>query len=138
MKAQASIEQLRIYKLSTELEAAIWKLRQLSAADANYDERERLWRQTAAIGHYIYEAHERYSYALKIESLQHARQALERINPLLGIYLDGSAQQRQRLQEQTTTLLKQVCGLIRYLRLQQQERATAMRIRSSDELVSAR
>lgn len=138
MKTQASIEQLRIYKLSAELEAAIWKLRQLSPADASYDERERLWRQSVAAGHYIYEAHERYSYALKIESLQHARQSLERINPMLGIYLDGTAQQRQHLQRQTTVLLKQVCGLIRYLRLQQQERATAMRIRSSDELVAAR
>lgn len=136
--AHASIKQLRIYQVSSQLEDELITLLHTESDDETYDERMKLRRTAAAVSHFIYEAHYRYSYALKVESLQFARRALESARSQLSISSEITFERRTQLDATALSLQRQLSGLIKYLRLKQSERAQQMRTRSVDELIGAR
>lgn len=136
--AQLSIKQLRVYQLSSDIEDRVIALLSTKQPDESYDRRIKLRRTASAISHYIYEAHHRYSYVMKIEAFQYARQATEAMERQLAALSDIEAAAKKDILASSVALEKQLWGLIKYLRLKQSERSQGWARRSADELVTAR
>ncbi|HUC87450.1 MAG TPA: four helix bundle protein [Candidatus Saccharimonadales bacterium] len=133
-----SIEGLRIYQTSRNLEDAVYELvKQLPQAEF-YGLGNALRRSSAAVSHHITECHRRYSYAVKLEALHLARLEADNLCQLLVDHTAQGYGETKPLQDTCTTIVKQSWGLIRYLKLRQAERQAEARINASDELIAAR
>ncbi len=109
--AEASIEQLKIYQLALDLETRVFTLVQDLPKDKFYPLGNNIRRASSAIAHYITEAHKRFSYTVKIESLHVARvYAEETIKLLEQIKAEGL--KVGELPAEYTVLIKQSWGLI--------------------------
>jgi four helix bundle protein len=135
--AEASIEHLKVYQLAVELETQVFSLVQGIPKDQFYPLGNNVRRASAAIAHYITEAHKRYSYTVKIESLHVARTYAEEAIKLLG-ELKKSGFSADDLIENYTVLIKQSWGLIKWLKKRQEEKQTEASVKAQDELVAAR
>jgi four helix bundle protein len=135
--AEQSIEQLKIYQLALELETKIFELVQSLPKEQFFPNGNNLRRASAAIAHYITEAHKRYSYTVKIESLHVARVYAEESIKLLG-QLKEQGLETGDLTDQYTVVIKQSWGLIKYLKKRQDEKQSAAAVQAQDELVAAR
>jgi four helix bundle protein len=135
--AEASIEQLKIYQLALNLESQVFVLVQKLPQENFYPLGNNLRRASAAIAHYISEAHKRYSYAVKIESLHVARTYAEEVIKLLEQFKQ-QGQEIGLLTDEYTILIKQSWGLIKYLKKRQDEKQSTATVKAQDELVSAR
>jgi four helix bundle protein len=96
-----------------------------------------LRRTSAAISHYISEAHKRYGYGIKIESLHLARHEADELRNHLSAYSKKYGD-TAKLQEDCVAVAKQSWGLIKYFQQRQAERQASASAHASDELVAAR
>jgi four helix bundle protein len=133
-----ALAKLRIYQAGRQLEDHVYTLVKDLPPTTYYPLGDSLRRTSAAICHYIYEGHRRYSYALKLEALHQARQEAERLQRLLAEVSSRGYSDTKALQESCTTIIKQAWGLIKYLKKRQNERQETIRINAADALVSAR
>jgi four helix bundle protein len=134
----ASIEGLRIYQSSRNLEDQIYELVRKLPPEEFYRLGNDLRRSSAAISHYISEGHKRYSYSLKLEALHLARVEADRLQQLLADYSRRGFGTSETLQEDCKAVTKQAWGLIKYYRRRQSQRQAAARVRAADALVAAR
>jgi four helix bundle protein len=134
-----SIQQLRIYTGARQLEDRIYELVKELPEEQQYPLGNDLRRASAAVAHYIDEAHRRYSYRLKLESLAGAREAAELTQKLLTDAAKiGDPEATKRLIDGYIGVIKQAWALMRYLRNQRAERTSRNEARLKDEQVAAR
>lgn len=138
MPTKSSIEQLKVYVLAHELEGKVFDLISMMPAENFYPLGNSLWRTTTATAHYIAEAHERFSYTIKIQSLQYGRIAAEETIKQLEEFEQQFGSDTKALTEEFTAVIKQCWGLIKYLQGKQREKAETASVRASEELVAAR
>lgn len=140
MKQQqtTSRQKLRVYQVSRELEDSTYKLVQQLPTSEFYGLGDELRRSSAAIAHHISEADQRYSYGLKIETLNLARNTIRQVRELLDQYQQQSFGSTTDLRRQYQGLSQQLWALISYYRRKQQERQSRTRINAADALVFAR
>lgn len=137
-KETKSIENLRIYQASRGLEDAIYELVQKLPSEEFYKLGDDLRRSSAAISHYVAEAHKRYSYGFKLEALHLARTEAELLQKHLIAHAEKGYGATAELQEQCVAVIKQSWGLIKYIKQRQAERRASVQVQASDELVAAR
>lgn len=136
--AATSRHKLRVYQLSRELEDDIYELvRQLPTSEF-YGLGDELRRTSAAIAHHISESDQRYSYSLKIETLNLARGGIRRMRDLLDQYQQSSYGKTTEPKRRYQALNAQIGALIYYYRRQQKERQGRTRINAADALTFAR
>ena len=138
MPTKSSIEQLKVYVLAHELEGKVFDLVRMMPAENFYPLGNSLWRAATATAHYIAEAHERYSYTIKIQSLQYGRISAEEAIKQLDEFEQQFGSETKALSEEFTAVIKQCWGLIKYLQGKQREKADSHAIKAADELVEAR
>ena len=138
MPNKSSVEQLKVYVLAHELEGKIYSLLSQMPEENFYPLGNAVWRAATATAHYIGEAHERYSYTIKIQSLQYARIAAEEAIAQLSEFEKQFGSKTGPLQEEFTAVVKQCWGLIKYLQGKQREKAEHASIKAADEMVAAR
>lgn len=138
MPTKSSIEQLKVYVLAHELEEKTLELVNSMPTENFYPLGNSLWRAATATAHYIAEAHERYSYTIKIQSLQYGRIAAEEVIKQLEEFEQQFGTDTKALAEEFTAVIKQCWGLIKYLQGKQREKAESNNARAVDELVAAR
>lgn len=138
MPAKSSVEQLNVYVLAHELEGKVFDLIRMMPAENFYPLGNSLWRATTATAHYIAEAHERFSYTIKIQSLQYGRIAAEEAIKQLEEFTQQFGADTQALSEEFTGVVKQCWGLIKYLQGKQREKSQSSSVKATDELVAAR
>ena len=129
----APIQQLNIYVAARKLEDAVVDITNHLPADQAYPLGDDLRRSATGVAHYIYQAHNFYSYQMKIEALHQARSEAEKTQQYLGTLATGNAKVK-KLVEDYTVIVKQSWGLIKYFKNRQTERATKAEIKSKDEL----
>lgn len=138
MPTKSSVEQLKVYVLAHELEGKVFDLVRMMPAENFYPLGNSLWRAATATAHYIAEAHERFSYTIKIQSLQYGRIAAEETIGQLEEFEKQFGADTKALSEDFTAVIKQCWGLIKYLQGKQREKADAHAAKAADELVEAR
>jgi four helix bundle protein len=138
MPTKSSVEQLKVYVLAHELEEKTLNLVKAMPAENFYPLGNSLWRAATATAHYIAEAHERYSYTIKIQSLQYGRIAAEEAIKQLEEFEQQFGADTKALSEEFLAVVKQCWGLIKYLQGKQREKADMHSARAADELVAAR
>jgi len=138
MPNKSSVEQLKVYTLAHALEGKVFSLISEMPEENFYPLGNSLWRATTASAHYINEAHERFSYTIKIQSLQYARIAAEEANAHLEEFEKQFGAKTENLREEFTAVVKQCWGLIKYLQGKQREKAEAAVVRNTEQLVAAR
>lgn len=138
MPTQSSVEQLKVYVLAHELEEKTLTLVKSMPRENFYPLGNSLWRAATATAHYIAEAHERYSYTIKIQALQYGRLAAEDAVKQLEEFEQQFGSETKAMSEEFTTVIKQCWGLIKYLQGKQREKAEMHAARSADQLVEAR
>jgi len=131
-----SIQQLRIYTTARVLEDQVYEFTKSLPTELTYPLGNDLRRSSAAVSHHISEAHRRYSYTLKLESLAAARDAAEVTQKLLEEARVNGA--NDSLISGYTGVIKQSWGLIKYLKNRRAERMVKAEIKTKDEVVSAR
>jgi four helix bundle protein len=123
--ARSSIEGLRIYQSAVSLEDQVFALVKTLPADQYYQLGNDLRRASAAVCHYISEAHKRYSYSLKLDSLHCARTEAEEATHLLEQFQADKHGDTTQLIEDYTGVIKQAWGLIKFFKNQQQIKQSA-------------
>lgn len=136
--ARNSIASLKVYGLALSLEDQVYQLVKKLGEEHFYELGNNLRRSSSAIAHYIQDAHDQYSYALKIESLHSARRAAEETIKLLEQFEQTGFGKTAKLAEQATTIIKQSWGLIKYLQTKRAEKMQQASSKAKDELVAAR
>lgn len=136
-KQAHSIADLRVYQLALSLEERVYKLAAGLPAK-QFDLGNDLRRASAGVAHYIFDAHRRYSYAVKTESLRQAVYSAEQAIKLLADYQEAGFGQTGELCQEFTDVIKQSWGLIKWLKQRQAEKAAAASAQAADELVAAR
>jgi four helix bundle protein len=131
-----SIQQLRIYTHARTLEDRVYELVKGLPEEEQYPLGNDLRRASGAVAHYINEAHRRYSYRLKLESLNAARDAAELTQKLLDSF--QSAEATKKLVDGYTGVIKQAWALMKYIRNQRAERMIRSEVSAKDELAAAR
>lgn len=132
-----SIADIRIYQLALSLEEQVYQLAR-TLPQQQFELANGLRRAGAAVAHYIYESHRRYSYNAKLEMLQGARLEAETARKLLADYHQAGFGKTGKLCEDYTILIKQSWGLSKWLKTKQLEQQTVIQAKSKDELVAAR
>ena len=132
----SSIEKLRVYGQAVELEDSVYRLTKKLSQEQFYPLGNELHRASAAVVHHIYQAHEHYSYTVKLTELDGVRQAIMQTQQLLQGLSQPVA--TNGLVLSYTTVLKQSWGLTRYFRGKLAEQRAKAQIRATDELVAAR
>lgn len=130
-----SIANLKVYRSALALERQIGHHLQSLPDDKFYDWGNDLHRAAAAVSHYLQQAHQDYSYQLKIDSLHNARRSSEECQKLIEESKSGAL---TPLLPEITAVVKQVWGLIKYLKLKQAERQQLVSLQAADELAVAR
>jgi len=138
MPNKSSVEQLKVYVLAHELEGKIYSLVSQMPEENFYPLGNSVWRAATATAHYISEAHDRYSYTIKIQSLQYARIAAEEATTHLIEFEKQFGSKTAALQEEFTAVVKQCWGLIKYLQGKQREKAETANIKAAEDMVAAR
>lgn len=133
----APINQLKIYVAARQLEDSVITLVQAMPEDQAYPFGDDLRRAASGAAHYIHQAHNYYSYEMKIEALHQARNEAEKAQRLLEGPAAGNKVAR-KLVDDYTTLIKQSWGLIKFFKTRQAEKAAQVEVRSTDELVASR
>lgn len=138
MPTKSSVEQLNVYVLAHKLEGTVFDLVRIMPAENFYPLGNSLWRAATATAHYIAEAHERFSYTIKIQSLQYGRIAAEEAIKHLEEFEQQFGADTKAISEDFTAVVKQCWGLIKYLQGKQREKAEHQTAKAVDELVEAR
>lgn len=135
-----SIEKLRIYQSALKLEDQVYELVKALPEGDFYQLGNDLRRSSAAVSHHIAEAHKRYSYTLKLDSLQQARIEAEITQKHLEAARENGA--TDEMISDYTAVIKQCWGLIKYFKKlrdeRQREAAFKASVSATDELVAAR
>ena len=115
-----SINQLRIYTQARVLEDRVYEVVKALPDDQAYPIGNDLRRASAAVSHFISEAHRRYSYTLKLQSLVASQASAEGMKGLL----DGmkTTKEVRELHEGYDEVVRQSAGLIKYLRSRRAKR----------------
>ncbi len=137
-QSSTSIEGLRIYQASRNLEDAVYELVKRLPAAEFYRLGNDLRRSSAGTSHYITEFHRRYSYSVKLEALHLVRAEADTLKKLLADHEAHGFGDTKELQNACTSIVKQSWGLIRYLKQRQTERHQEIRASATDQLVAAR
>lgn len=139
-----SIQNLRIYTNARELEDGVYEVVKGLPQELQYPLGNDLRRASGAVAHHLSDAHRRYSYSLKLESLGAARDAAELTQRLLGQIgskVEGS-ENAKKLSRGYTGVIKQAWGLIKYLKSRRAERLARNEAKTEakikDEQVAAR
>lgn len=136
--AESSIQNLRVYNLAYELEHKTINFVNSLPKVELYSMGNSLHRSSAAVSHYIYESHLKYSYTLKIDALHTAVAEAENTKRLLAECLEAKYPVPPELTEGYTSVSKQCWGLLKYLKTKRLEKETTSIAKSSNELVAAR
>lgn len=135
---RTSIEGLRVYRASRELEDDIYKLVAKLPHEEFYRLGDGLRRSSAGISHYISESHRRHSLGLKIEALHLARTEAEQLSQHLNDYTNRGYGQTTPLRQRSSAIVGQLWALIKYFRSRQSTQISFNRAQAVDELVAAR
>jgi len=130
-----SIEQLRIYRSARELEDQVYELVKSFPADQFYGLGNDLRRSSAAVSHYVMNAHRLFSYRLKLDELAAMRREAEVAQlQLEQARVFGATDD---LVSQYTTVIKQSWSLTKWLKNKIQEKQSENEVLARDELVEA-
>lgn len=125
MPTQSTLNQLKVYVQAHGLERKVFALVEgldNKFEDIYYPLGNSIWRATTATAHYIAEAHERYSYTIKIQSLQYGRISAEDAIARLEELHEAHGVDVTELQKEFTAVVKQCWDLIKYLQGKQREK----------------
>jgi four helix bundle protein len=136
--ADTSIQNLRVYTLARELEDKVAALLPALPPEDLYTLNNDLRRSSAGVAHYIYDAHRRYSYTIKVDCLHASIAEAEHMKTLLATYETKGHGKTVKLQDDYTAIIKQCWGLLKYLRGKQLTQQTKETAKARDELVQAR
>jgi four helix bundle protein len=136
--ADTSIQNLRVYTLARELEDKVAELLPALPKEDLYTLNNDLRRSSTAVAHYIYDAHRRYSYVIKLDCLHASIAEAEHLKNLLTTYETKGHGKTGKLAEDYTAVIKQCWGLIKYLRVRQATQQAKASAKAQDELVAAR
>jgi four helix bundle protein len=136
--SSTSIEDLRVYKASRKLEDEVYDLVRTLPQEEFYRLGNALRRSSAAVSHYITEAHRRHSYGFKLEALHLARVETEQLQQFLVECSQRNYADTKTLQNSAIGVTKQLWGLIKYFRGRQAGRSAMFDVSSVDDLVTAR
>jgi four helix bundle protein len=128
-----TIEQLRIYKTARSLEDQIYELVKTFPASEYYGIGNDLRRSSAAVSHYVREAHRLYSYRMKLDALTYVRREAEITQRLLDAAVALGA--RAAMIEDYTGVIKQSWGLTKWLKVKLSEKQLAAEVSAKDDLV---
>ena len=130
-----AIEQLRIYKTARSLEDKIYELVKSFPASKYYGIGNDLRRSSAAVSHYIMEAHRLYSYRMKLDALTYARREAEITQRHLeaAIALGANA----NMIAEYTGVIKQSWGLTKWLKVKLAEKKEQSEILAKDQMAAA-
>lgn len=130
-----SVEQLRIYKSARVLEDQIYELVKQFPADQFYGTGNDLRRSSAAVSHYIMEAHRFFSYRLKLDALANMRREAETAQRLLESAKELGA--TQEMLAEYTNVIKQSWGLTKWLKTKLIERNEKAEIAAKEQMAAA-
>ncbi len=130
-----SVEQLRIYKNARVLEDQIYELVKQFPAEQFYGTGNDLRRSSAAVSHYIMEAHRFFSYRLKLDALANMRREAEAAQK----YLEASKElgATPELTVEYTNIIKQSWGLTKWLKAKLIERNEKAEIAAKEQMAAA-
>ncbi|HSX02285.1 MAG TPA: four helix bundle protein [Candidatus Saccharimonadia bacterium] len=128
-----SVEQLRIYTSARGLEDRVYELVRALPADQFYGLGNDLRRSSAAVSHYIMEAHRLFSYRLKLDSLAAARREAEATQKHLEAAREFGA--NDELVDEYVGVIKQSWGLTKWLKGKLEERQVKAEVAAKDERV---
>lgn len=131
----ASVEQLRIYQKARELEDAVFEIVKQFPPDQYYGAGNDLRRSSAAVAHYIMEAHRFYSYRLKLDALANMRREAEMAQKQLEsaqtLGVDAT------LGQDYTSIIKQSWGLTKWLKTKLAQKNEQAVIVAKEEMAEA-
>ncbi len=130
-----SVEQLRIYKSARVLEDQIYELVKQFPSDQFYGTGNDLRRSSAAVSHYIMEAHRFFSYRLKLDALANMRREAETAQRLLESAKELGA--TQEMLAEYTNVIKQSWGLTKWLKTKLIERNEKAEIAAKEQMAAA-
>ncbi len=133
-----AIERLRIYQAGRQLEDNVYELVKRLPRDQFYVLGNDLRRSSAAVAHYISEAHRRASLSLKLEAIHLVRVEADRLKNLLAKHSSQGYGNTDSLRVECDGITRQAWGLIRYYKNQQNARQKLAQISAADALVMAR
>lgn len=130
-----SVEQLRIYKNARVLEDQIYELVKQFPAEQFYGKGNDLRRSSAAVSHYIMEAHRFFSYRLKLDALANMRREAEAAQK----YLDAAKElgATPELSDEYTNIIKQSWGLTKWLKAKLIERNEKAEVAAKEQMAAA-
>lgn len=129
-----SVEQLRIYKSARDLEDQIYELVKTFPADQFYALGNDLRRSSAAVSHYIMEAHRLFSYRLKLDALAATRREAEAAQRHLEAAKELGA--TGAMVDEYTGIIKQSWGLTKWVKAKLNERQEKAEIAAKEEMAS--
>lgn len=137
-KTKHPIEKLRVYVQARELEDKVSKLIEALPKEEQFKLADGLKRASSGCSHYITEAHKAYSFSLKNESFHEARRQAEDAVGFLIQYEDRKFGETKQLVEDYTGVIKQLWGLIKWIKARRDQAEVKASIQAKDELVAAR
>lgn len=129
-----SVEQLHIYKSARVLEDQINELVKQFPADQFYGTGNDLRRSSAAVSHYIMDAHRFFSYRLKLDALANMRREAETAQKLLESAKELGA--TQEMLAEYTNVIKQSWGLTKWLKTKLIERNEKAEITAKEQMAA--
>lgn len=130
-----TVEQLRIYKSARNMEDQVYELVKTLPAEQFYGLGNDLRRSSAAVSHYIMEAHRLFSYRLKLDALAAARREAEAAQRHLQAALNLGA--TEAMVEEYTGIIKQSWGLTKWVKAKLEERQEKAEIAAKEEMAAA-
>lgn len=130
-----TVEQLRIYKSARNMEDQVYELVKTFPAEQFYGLGNDLRRSSAAVSHYIMEAHRLFSYRLKLDALAAARREAEASQRHLQAALSLGA--TETMVEEYTGIIKQSWGLTKWIKAKLEERQEKAEIAAKEQMAAA-
>lgn len=130
-----SIDKLRIYKSARVLEDQIYELVKQFPAEQFYSQGNDLRRSSAAVSHYIMEAHRFFSYRLKLDALANMRREAESAQQCLERAKELGATPAMILEY--TNIIKQSWGLSKWLKAKLVERNEKAEVAAKEQMATA-
>lgn len=130
-----SIEDLRVYKLARELEDQTYELVKKFPSEQFYALGNDLRRSSAGVAHHIMNAHQYFSYTLKLDELAAARRQAE----ITLHHLESAKEygEHTSLAEGYTAVIKQAWGLSKWLSAKLSQKRQKTEVESKEALATA-
>lgn len=131
-----SIEQLRVYKSARDVEDIIYDEVKALPAEHFYGIGNDLRRSSAAVSHYLMEAHRLFSYRLKLDSLAAARREAEACQRQIESAVAKDLGIHQDLIEKYTEIIKQTWAHTKWVKNKLDERRDQAEAAAKEQMLA--